>query len=71
MLYRSRVPQREQKGGNKESGNRNYTDQGYRRGRRTATRKRAQTEAIQPQSGEKVTDEESGYKELYKLRAYR
>ena len=58
MLYRSRVLEREGKGDNKESGNRGYTDQGYRRERerRRATIKRAETEAVQI----KGTAEEEG-----------
>ena len=40
-LYTSKVPQREEKSDNKESGNnRSYTDQGYPRWRRRATLKR-------------------------------
>ena len=36
-----------EKGDNKESGNRGYTDQGYSKGRRRPTMTRAETEAIQ------------------------
>ena len=48
--------EKEEKGDNKESGNRGDTDQGCRRGRRRATIKRADIEAIQskcPQREEK------------------
>ena len=40
-------PQREEKAHNAESGYRGYTNYGYRRGRRLATIKRSDTEAIQ------------------------
>ena len=46
-VYKSRVPHREEKEDNKESGYRGYTNQVYRRGRRRATIKRADTEATQ------------------------
>ena len=43
----TRVPQLEEKGDNKESGNRDYTNQGYRRRKRRRTIKRAKSVAIQ------------------------
>ena len=42
-----RVPQREEKGDNKESGYKHYTNQGHRRGRKRVAITRADAEAIQ------------------------
>ena len=48
-LYESRVPQRDEKRGNKESGCGGCRSQGYNRGRKQATIKRVDTEAIRIQ----------------------
>ena len=46
-MYKSSVPQREEKGDNKVSCYRSYRNQGCRGGRRMSTIKRTDTEAIE------------------------